>query len=76
MSIILWSHWDKYNTNCSLFFSPLPLVHTAKHPLKVNHFTEQHRMISKQMPEARKYFSTSISFQVSLSLIDTEGKLT
>lgn len=55
-------------TQTHLFFPALPLVHTAKHPSKTNHCTEQDHMISKQMSEARKYFSNSINFQISLSL--------
>lgn len=51
-------------------FFPIFLWSTQlSNPLKVNHFTELHPMISKQMPKARKYFSTSISFHVSLSLM-------
>lgn len=76
------SHWGNYNTNCYFLFLVVLFFFISlwstqlSNPLKVNHFTEQYHMISKQMPKARKHFSTSISSHVSLSLIDAEEKLT
>lgn len=69
-----WSHWVKYTWNCSYYFL-LSLFTQLINSLKINHFTELHNMISKQMPKARKYFSTSINFHIFLLLTDTEEKL-